>query len=48
LSSLPNDALPRSFVIDRPDVDHRQEDNLWWEWNAEHAWDENMVQFNWK
>lgn len=40
---LPNDALPRSVVIDRPDVDHRQGDNFWWEWNAEHACDENMI-----
>ncbi len=40
---LPNTVLPRSVVIDRPDVDHRHGDNLCWEWKAENARDENII-----
>lgn len=40
---LPSIVLPRSPVRDAPDADHRHGDNLWWEWRAEQACDENII-----
>ncbi len=40
---LPSVVLPRVPVRDGPDDDQRHGDNFWWEWRAEHACDENII-----